>query len=56
MGGVKNAPPSYIQSMTYDFSTDFLGMGWGEVEGIIHEVEMPDPSLLAPSDPMDNRL
>ncbi|HLN98530.1 MAG TPA: ATP-binding cassette domain-containing protein [Pyrinomonadaceae bacterium] len=27
MGGVKNAPPSYIQSMTYDFSTDFLGMG-----------------------------
>jgi hypothetical protein len=56
MRGVKNAPPSYSQAMIYELSTDFLGMGWWEVEGIIHEVELLDSSLLAASDPMDNSL
>jgi hypothetical protein len=53
---VKDAPPSGVQTMIYKLTTDFLGMGGWEVEGIINEVELMNPSFPPASDPLDNSL
>jgi hypothetical protein len=56
MLGVKDAHPSYLQATIYNLTTDFLGVGWWKVEGIINEIELINPSFPPASDPPDNSL
>jgi hypothetical protein len=52
---VKDAPPSYIQAPIDKLATDFLGMGWRKVEGIIHEEEFINSGFTPTGDPLNNR-
>jgi hypothetical protein len=53
---LKDAPPPYVQAIIYKLTADFFGVGGWKVEGIIHEMELSNPSFPPVSDPFDNRL
>jgi hypothetical protein len=53
---VKDAPPSYVEVVIYKLVTDFLSMGWREINGVIDEIEPVNPGFPSTSDPTDNSL